>query len=226
MSTAITWFFEHVEQGIILEDDCLPDLSFFQYCNELLEYYKLNDKVGMISGNNYQSFKTNKKLQFSYYFSIYPHTWGWATWMRVWKQYDVNLTHWNGDLETYSDVMQNPAARKRFSSLMTESLCGKFDTWDYQFVNLMITKGFFSITPSRNLVENIGFDERATHTKGGANFSSNVYPMQYPLVHPCVMEADQKADKYLEIYIYKIYKNYLHKKIIKLKSFLLKLLRY
>jgi hypothetical protein len=86
--TAIDWFFTNVEQGIIFEDDCLPDPSFFQFCQELLAYYRENEKIMMISGDNFQHSK--KRGSSSYYFSEYAHIWGWATWRRAWKKYNVN----------------------------------------------------------------------------------------------------------------------------------------
>ena len=90
VSSAITWFFEHVEAGIILEDDCLPDLSFFPFCAELLEKYMHNDSVASISGDCFAPRRYRKGA--SYSFSKYQHIWGWATWKRAWKHFDVNVT--------------------------------------------------------------------------------------------------------------------------------------
>ena len=91
VSDAISWFFSFVDKGIILEDDCLPDLSFFEYCKELLYRYELDDRIGIISGNN---FINTSKMEFSYYFTNFPHIWGWATWKRTWDMYDLGIMDW------------------------------------------------------------------------------------------------------------------------------------
>ena len=87
---AITWFFDNVEEGIILEDDCLPDPTFFRYCEDLLSYYRYDMRVMHIAGSNLQQgFKSDNA---SYYFSHIPWVWGWASWKRAWKYYDVNIS--------------------------------------------------------------------------------------------------------------------------------------
>jgi len=89
ISSAIDWFFENVEEGIILEDDCLPHQSFFWFCQELLEYYRNDTRIMHISGDNFQFGR--KRGEGSYYFSKYSHVWGWATWRRAWKCFDINM---------------------------------------------------------------------------------------------------------------------------------------
>ena len=92
ISSGITWAFEQVEEAIILEDDCLPHPSFFSYCQELLDYYREDKRIWCISGNNFQDGQL--RGDGSYYFSNYPHCWGWASWQRAWQKYDRNLTNW------------------------------------------------------------------------------------------------------------------------------------
>lgn len=92
VSSAITWFFEHVEAGIILEDDCVPDLSFFPYCGKLLSRYAEDERIFAIGGNNFQP--QGREYTASYYYSVYVHIWGWATWRRAWKHYDGKLERW------------------------------------------------------------------------------------------------------------------------------------
>lgn len=92
VSEAISWFFENEEQGIILEDDCLPNPDFFSFCDVLLERYKDDPRVWMITGNNFQD--GQKRGNGSYYFSRYSHIWGWATWRRAWRCYDRDLSFW------------------------------------------------------------------------------------------------------------------------------------
>ena len=93
VSTAITWFFEHEEQGIILEDDCVPNLDFFTFCENLLQRYDKDERISTITGNNFQDGKWRGNA--SYYFSKYNHCWGWATWRRSWKNYDGDIKFWS-----------------------------------------------------------------------------------------------------------------------------------
>ncbi len=114
VSSAITWFFENVEKGIILEDDCVPDLSFFRFCYELLEYYKHNKKIMHISGSNFFPNTVN----YSYYFSSYALIWGWATWARAWNHFDFNIVknapawglQWLRSIQMYKGFCINPAS--------------------------------------------------------------------------------------------------------------------
>lgn len=92
VSSAITWFFEQEEQGIILEDDCVPHLDFFTFCESLLVRYAGDDRVSVITGNNFQNGKIRGSA--SYYFSKYIHVWGWATWRRAWKHYQGDINFW------------------------------------------------------------------------------------------------------------------------------------
>ena len=92
VSSAISWFFQHVEEGIILEDDCVAHVDFYYYCEQLLDRYRLDKRIWCISGSNFQ--KNIKRGDGSYYFSRYNHCWGWATWKRCWEKYDSNLKNW------------------------------------------------------------------------------------------------------------------------------------
>ncbi len=199
VSAAITWFFEHVESGIILEDDCLPEPSFFQFCSELLERYKNHENMGIIAGTNPLPIKT--KVSGSYYFSKYPHIWGWATWRKVWKEYDVDLKSWSGDENDLIPCVHNRLVRKYFASLFDEVKEGRAKTWDYQLAHLCITRKKFSITPSVSLITNIGFDERATHTL----YVDAMRPppvggeMTFPLEHPENIVPNSKLDRVDEV---------------------------
>ncbi|MFM2284413.1 MAG: hypothetical protein RL222_1917, partial [Bacteroidota bacterium] len=158
-SQAISWFFEQVEQGIILEDDCLPDASFFTFCEELLNYYKDDTSVMHISGNNFQ---LGKKIgDGSYYFSQIPHSWGWATWRRVWKQFDWELTELDKFLDSNNHL--DPYWIDKFKMVQKER---PEDIWDYQYTFCIFNNHGKAILPNKNLVKNIGFNQDATHTKG------------------------------------------------------------
>lgn len=207
VSQAINWFFEHVESGIILEDDCLPDLSFFPFCHEMLNRYRDDPRIGIVSGNNFQPEAQRHQADHSYYFSNYSHIWGWASWRRVWTEYDVELSHWSGNLEAYADHIPNRYARATFSSWMQKIRTGSVDTWDYQLLYLMISGRRFVITPWKNLVANIGFDERATHTSElNPNLPAAV-AMPFPLTHPLEIVANGLADRYTETRIFGIPQN-------------------
>jgi hypothetical protein len=164
VSQAITWFFEEVEMGIILEDDCLPDFSFFCFCQEMLSYYSDDKRIMMISGLNICN-HWKSDIQ-SYHFSYFGGVWGWATWKRSWKLFDFNIELWN------SQQIQNLLLSKYFShfkkervKLYSQLYNKEIDTWDIQWGFCRLINSGLSIIPSKNLVTNIGFRADSTHTK-------------------------------------------------------------
>lgn len=158
VSDAITWFFDEVEEGVILEDDCLPNLSFFFYCKEMLEYFRYDETVGHINGSNHMK-KSNKPVNASFYFSKYAHVWGWATWKRVWINYDpyINEDHFT-KLE-FNSFTEKVYWWDKFSK--TSSF--QINTWDYQYLFMLWQKKLKTLMPRQNLIKNIGIDSRATH---------------------------------------------------------------
>ena len=196
VSRAITWFFEQVDEGIILEDDCVPHPDFFFYCTTLLKHYRHDTRVWCISGNNFQNGQW--RGDGSYYFSRYNHCWGWASWRRCWQHYDGELSQWlalrdSGLLET---MFEDPLERKYWTRIWQRLWDqGKPDTWDYQWTFTCLANGGLTTLPNRNLVSNVGFGEDATHTTGGANntsISEGVDPNQ----HPSFLLRDVPADRY------------------------------
>jgi len=184
-ATAITWFFNEVEEGIILEDDCLPDLSFFNYCEELLSKYRNDDKVYMISGSNYLS--KSLKLKESYYFSNLPHIGGWATWRRAWSKYSFDI---KGYIEFKKEnkikqIWSDKDVQKHFLERLDETINGKTSSWDYQWSYAIWNNAGFSIAPSVNLISNIGFGDEGTHTLNENDISANLplEEMKFPLVN-------------------------------------------
>lgn len=162
VSSAIDWFFSHVEEGIILEDDTLPDLSFFQFSEILLERYRTSPEVMHISGNNFQFGRIRGKG--AYYGSRFAHSWGWATWRRAWSKYDINMPDFpaiwdqsvikcNLPLEIANWWKHNLALAKQ----------GKCNTWDYQWHYCIMKHQGICLIPNLNLVENIGIGSDATH---------------------------------------------------------------
>ncbi|WP_299456782.1 nucleotide-diphospho-sugar transferase [uncultured Microscilla sp.] len=161
VSEGITWFFEQVEQGIILEDDTLPDLSFFHFCEELLDYYKDNERVMHIGGSNFLNSKI--ELKTSYYGSNYSQIWGWATWKNAWNKYRFrhDLT-----IQKITEIIKHHHFSKK-EQIYWKKIYETYksvDTWDYQwFFTIWIHQGI-SLISTKNLVKNVGFGEDATHT--------------------------------------------------------------
>ncbi|NBN98531.1 MAG: glycosyltransferase family 2 protein [Flavobacteriia bacterium] len=196
--TAIDWFFKNEEKGIILEDDCLPHLDFFYFCENLLEYYDKDERIFSITGNNFQNNKWRGKA--SYYFSKYANIWGWATWKRTWKYYQVDISFWPEWRKSRNWLNFFPSKVERFywEKIFKLVYEGKIDTWDYSLQACNFYLGGLTATPNVNLVSNIGFRDDATHTKFSKSKFSKipVYELKY-LTHPKKVEVDLKADQFI-----------------------------
>ena len=152
VSSGITWFFNHVSEGIILEDDCVPDTSFFRFCEVLLEYYRNDERIMHIGGINLQDGRTRGIG--SYYFSKINHIWGWATWKRAWDKYDVNISTYPQLVEQklFSTVFTNPATRRYWQKNIDLVYNNRKDTWDIQWQYAVSVNNGLAIIPNRNLV--------------------------------------------------------------------------
>jgi len=173
VSSGIDWVFEQVEEAIILEDDCLPDPSFFCFCQELLERYRHDQRIGLISGDNFQFGR--RRNDDSYYFSKYVHIWGWATWRDRWAgSYDVTMAKWPRirDEAWLTDIVGNAHEADFWSKVFERVHRGEIDTWDYQWVFANWVEGRLTILPAMNLISNIGFDANATHTTGDSELAN------------------------------------------------------
>jgi len=192
---AITWFFDHVEEGIILEDDCLPNQSFFTFCEALLEKHRTNPKIMMICGTSYQTIPLDTN---TYYYSKYAHVWGWATWKRAWSLYNFNLTN-EVESERYR-VIKKTFSNKRERKLWIYNLKlidSKLDAWDYQWMYWIWKHEGLSIVPWQNMISNIGFGPKATHTLSVNSDQSRMHQHEIiNIVHPKGIEYNIKADKY------------------------------
>lgn len=158
VSSAISWFFKHEEQGIILEDDCLPSQSFFWFCEELLEKYKNDQRIMMISGTNYL-LNVRGKIDGDYLFSRHFSIWGWATWRRAWDTYDVELDFCTGEFIArgdYSYLALNGGLGRAYKGYLELIRDKSVDTWDYQWVFNCIYSYGLSIVPPVNLISNLG----------------------------------------------------------------------
>ncbi|TGL37124.1 hypothetical protein [Leptospira perdikensis] len=217
VSSAISWFFENEEMGVILEDDCFPDLSFFSFCEELLLRYKDDPKVGMISGVNF--FYNQITLKESYFYSKYFHIWGWATWRRAWSGYksdQLKISEIDSVLKKY---FSGTRARKTWKFWIEESSIGKVDTWDHQWSYHNWKEGRISIMPSKNLVQNLGFREDGTHTIDQNSSFANLKleQIQYPLIHPTQLILKDFFHNFVEIYYYP---SRIKKLILKIKIYI------
>ena len=198
VSSGVDWVFEHVDKAIILEDDCLPEPSFFVFCQEMLERYRDDTSVAMITGDNFQN--GIKRGEADYYFTKYAHIWGWATWRRAWEKYDVSLTKWpelKEDRIFWKDLSLNSSERVYWQRIFQQVYDGKIDTWDYQWTFACWVNRMASVIPNRNLISNIGFGVNATHTIGASEYANmTTSPMKFPLKHPALVQVDTQADQY------------------------------
>ncbi len=196
VSTAIDWFFEHVEQGIILEDDCVPDPSFFQFCAELLSRYRDDDRVMNISGTNLlENYPCSNA---SYLFSMYGGIWGWATWRRAWAKFDVTMSTWS-DPASRTQVRRALGSWLRYRQrerIFDAVYAGRIDSWAYIWHYTRLLHGGLTVVPYTNLVSNIGFGGEATHTHSIVNPASNLprHQMRFPLTHPDQVSVDRRFD--------------------------------
>jgi hypothetical protein len=196
MYTGIDWVFSHCEEAILLEDDCLPHATFFPFCAELLNHYRDDERVMMISGNNMQHGR--RWSPFSYYFSVVTHIWGWATWRRAWQLHDSQLTEWpeNANTDFPGDFVPCGAARRYYKKMMDETHTGKLNAWSLAWMYAAWKRRSLTILPQVNLISNIGFGPEATHTRKLDPFAAlPTEPMEFPLRHPPkvanLVEADQ-----------------------------------
>jgi|WetSurMetagenome_2_1015567.scaffolds.fasta_scaffold02779_2 hypothetical protein len=198
MISGLNWVFSLVEEAIILEDDCLPDLSFFPFCQELLEKYRGDSRIAYISGDNLVHRYT--KIADSYFFSRIGGIWGWATWRSEWQRYDRNLRDWPKlrEEKILAEVFDQPEAVTLWTNifnLMHENRGP--NTWDYQWVYTNLTNNSLSIVPKVNLVANIGFGEGATHTtKVDPRFTISAHSIELPLKHPSSFIPLRSLDRF------------------------------
>ena len=187
VSDAITWFFQQEEMGIVLEDDCLPDPSFFPFCESMLIHYRNDAKVMHIAGCNLATQWTNRNIE-GYFFSKFIFVWGWASWRRAWEK--MSLTLDNLDEFRAKGRMRELSLNK----LSTEYLWDKFEatrqnrnnSWAYAWFFSILQSGGISIVPVKNLVQNTGIGESgATHTNSKNDKAAIIAErMDFPIIHP------------------------------------------
>ena len=199
ISSGIDWVFQRVEEAIFLEDDCIPGPGFFPYCDELLERYRDDERVMAITGCNFQFGRARGAA--SYYFSGFMHVWGWASWRRAWKHYDVGMAEWprlRGG-RWLREVFGSRAAAAGWQFRFDLTHAGELDTWDYQWLFTILRREGLVVTPNVNLVTNIGAGPGGTHAgQGGPHFGQPAASLAFPLTHPNEVRRDRDADEFLE----------------------------
>lgn len=194
-AAGISWFFEHVESGIILEDDCLPHPDFFAYCEDMLTRYKDDKHVQFINATLYHD---RWKCDASYGFSRYMVTGAWAAWRETWQGFDLDMHDWN--------AWQFRKQVKRLTNSTTEANwwywklkeiqadTSKKSYWDYQMQMHLFKNEAITIHPQKNLISNIGFDAEATHTQSNDGRGDREVYGVLPLVHPTIVEVNHVMD--------------------------------
>ncbi len=196
VTRAIDWFFSHVDEGIILEDDCVPHPHFFRFSAEMLGKYRDNTRVMHIAGDN--SAQVRLKKSDSYCFIRYPHIWGWATWSRAWKLYDRDLRGFREimDCGQIDEIFPNNLERKIWVPIFDKlERTNQPDTWDWRWSATVFINDGLSVQPLTNLVSNIGHGDDSTHTKRKNLRAEFPRSEIFPLAHPTVITRELDAEK-------------------------------
>ncbi len=180
MATGLQWAFDQSDELIVLEDDCLPHASFFTFCEQMLNRYRDDERVMMVSGDR---FLPAENSDGRYYFSRWAHIWGWASWRRAWQHFDISIATWlsirsSGKLRNWVDSDQEETHWSSVFDLVHE---GKIDTWDFAWMYACWLNGGLTIIPPVNLISNIGFGAQATHTKDAKSPLANANTFELPL---------------------------------------------
>lgn len=198
VSSGIDWFFDNEEQGIILEDDCLPHPDFFTFCETLLNRYASDERVWVITGDNFQD--GQKRGDGSYYFSRYNHVWGWASWRRAWTKRDMSIRFWPQWKVSpeWKACVPDKIERKYWSNIFDLMYRNKFDTWDYPWTASVWYGNGLTATPHVNLVTNIGFGPDSSHTTSSDSPLARISTYAIgELIHPDFITQNQTADRYV-----------------------------
>lgn len=219
--TGIDWVFSKEDQAIILEDDCIPSLSFFRFCTDLLNKYENDDRVFMISGLNME--EETRGCDDSYFFAYSGTNCGWATWKRNWNKMDYSLKKFReqdkkqeicAQLKQFLIKLSGQKGEKEYERVIqtAELLASgaKITYWDLQWQIVRYLQHQISIVPQKNLITNIGVGEYSTHAKHirqhkrkkkiNALFNRR-FELEFPLKHPEYMipnvEYDHKIDRWI-----------------------------
>jgi hypothetical protein len=195
VSAAIDWFFSYEEEGIILEDDCLPANSFFKFCGTLLEKYRYDTRVRHITGCNLQFGK--KWGNASYYFSNRTHVWGWASWKRVWDDYDLALDKYEAAeaAKQMKNIYQDDLVAEAWANIFAGVKAGEINSWAYPLDFANFFNNGLVIIPNENLISNIGFSANATNTLQAESEYANIPLSEIDeITHPVFYVPEKEAD--------------------------------
>ncbi len=204
VSSGLDWVFATVEEAIILEDDCLPDLTFYPFAEELLNRYRHDTRIFSITGQNVQN--GQQRGDYSYYFSRYNHCWTWASWRRAWQHYDLEMKLWPEvrDRGLLASILRDPQTIKVWEQTFQMCYEGKLNTWDFQWTFANFLQNGLNIVSQKNLVTNIGFGAGGTNTFDADSSYSNMATsaLEFPLKHPPFMVRDTQADQFTQDTLY------------------------
>jgi hypothetical protein len=196
--SGINWFFSHVEEGIILEDDCIPSPAFFPYITELLNQYRHDEQIMHLSGTSFLT-GMNIAINERYYFSHIAHGWGWATWKRAWNKFDIKMSELEGLPKKLEDNNTFISKRQRrfWVNLFKHVQTADNGIWDAQWEYSILNNQGICITPAVSLIENIGFDADATHTKApsGQLLGRKFKTAELPSTLPSIKVVNKAFDK-------------------------------
>lgn len=199
-TSALDEIFSVRDTAIIFDDDCKPELSFFYFCEEMLEKYAGMNNVMLVTGQTMTNPDINPR--FSYFFSKYALIWGWATWKRAWQMFHLGMNLWPYLRETnwLSNIIKNPTLKEYWRKSFDRAYAGGAKTWDYQWMYVFFLLGGLSIVPTKNQISNIGFGPDSVNTKDNDSPNANLitFPIEFPLVHPDTIEVNDEADSEIE----------------------------
>lgn len=200
ISSGLTNAFRQVDHAIVLEDDCLPEPSFFPFCENLLARYRNERRVSAIGGTSFFPFPN---YPYSYKFSIYPHFWGWATWARAWEQYASTENRWLESRDRHRLIAHACPSQHEFrywERALDSCFDGTLSSWGYQWMLTGWLNHTLTAVPKHNLITNIGFGEAATHTKS-KHFSAMRSSPIGEILHPPSIVHDAALDRRLSVQV-------------------------
>lgn len=209
MASAIGLALEQADRVIVLEDDCVPHPDFFRFCTELLKRYASDERVGVITGDNFQpgDFCCGE----SFYFSRYPHCWGWATWRRAWAHYDDAMADWPGlrGEGWLEELFPHPLEAGYWRKIFDDVFAGEIESWAYRWTWSCWRRGMLTATPAVNLVTNIGTGDAATNTRDAEKDKHRraALPLDFPLCYPADVERNTEADAFAQRHVFGLAKD-------------------
>lgn len=202
--SGLDWVFKKVDRAIILEDDCYPNDSFFFFCETMLNFYKKNKNIGIITGNNFQNKPVDDN---SYYFSKYSHIWGWATWRRTWKLYNDNDQKITNFIKSskFKKICEISDEQKYWFDMHNQIKSGVLKSWAYYFLLNMWKNNYLTVTPNLNLIKNLDINSVSSSnpSDSGLKIELTKTVLKFPLTHPKTIKVNKKADNKVFYSIYK-----------------------